>query len=238
MTTAAYAPTGTDGTSLKTTARLTGLFYLGLGITGMLGFLLVRPSIYDAADPAATAANLVSQEGLARIGIALELGIVLTQALAAVWFFRLFRAADDFAAGLIAVFGMVNAIAILMSGAAMWTALSVALDPTMAPGGDAGAIAQLMYELSSNFWGVGNLFFGLWLIPMGYVVIVSNWMPRVMGWILIGGGVGYVLSGFAAALLPDAPGWIVDVLTVPATVGEFWMIGYLLIFGVRSKAAA
>ena len=27
----------------------------------------------------------------------------------------------------------------------------------------------------------------------------------------------------------DAPSWLVEGLTIPATVGEFWMIGYLLL---------
>ena len=58
----------------------------------------------------------------------LQLGIVLTQALAAVWFYRLFRSVDTFAAGLIAVFGMVNAAAILGSAAVLATALDVAHD--------------------------------------------------------------------------------------------------------------
>lgn len=41
------------------TARTTGAFYLALGITGMLGFLMVRPALFVAGDPAATLANLV-----------------------------------------------------------------------------------------------------------------------------------------------------------------------------------
>jgi hypothetical protein len=87
---------------LKATARLTGLFYLGLAVTGMAGFIIVRPQLSDPGDSAATAANLASKAGLARLGVALELGIVLTQALAAVWFWKLFRSASGWAAGSIA----------------------------------------------------------------------------------------------------------------------------------------
>lgn len=223
-------------TSLKTTARMTGLFYLGLAITGMLGFLLIRPALHDPASAAATAANLVAQEGLARLGIALEMGIILTQALVAVWFFKLFRAADDFAAGSIAAFGLLNAAILMVSAVALTAALAVALDPALAPGGDAAATAQLMYVLSTASWSTGEIFFGLWLIPMGYAVLASGWMPRVLGYILIVGGVGYMLSSFVQVLLPGLPEAVDAVLTIPATIGEFWIIGYLLIFGVRSSA--
>jgi hypothetical protein len=223
-------------TSLKTTARITGVLYLGLAITGLLGFIVIRSALYDPADAAATAANLVNKEWLARLGIAMELGIVLTQALVAVWFYMLFRSAHAVAAGAIAAFGMVNAVAILVSAVALTGALEVALDPALAPGGDAAATAQLMYALSAAAWAGGQLFFGLWLIPMGYAVIVSGWMPRLLGQILMVGGAAYVLSAFVSALLPEAPVAVEVVLTGLATIGEFWMIGYLLIFGVRDKA--
>jgi hypothetical protein len=57
-------------------------------------------------------------------------------------------------------------------------------------------------------------------------------MPRALGWILVGGGIGYLLSAFIRYLAPDAS-LVADALTYPATAGEIWMIGYLLIRGVR-----
>jgi hypothetical protein len=66
---------------------------------------------------------------------------------------------------------------------------------------------------------------------MGYIVITSKRMPLWLGRILVLGGVGYILQtltrymGFTHSLL--------DMLTLPATVGEFWMIGYLLVYGIR-----
>jgi hypothetical protein len=222
--------------SLKTTARITGLLYLGVGITGMFGFLLIRPEIYVAGDAAATFANLVEREMLARLGIALELFVVLTQALVAVWFYKLFRTISGTAAGSLAAFGLINSTAILASAGFLVTGLGVALDPAISPG-SAAATVQLMYELSGAFWGVGALFFGLWLIPMGYLVLASRWMPRPLGWILIGGGVGYILSAFVVYVVPDAPGGFETALISLATVGEFWMIGYLLIKGVRDEQA-
>ncbi len=214
--------------ALVRTARMTGLLYLGLAITGALGFLLIRPQLFAAEDPSATLANLVNHESLARAGVALELLIVVTQALAAVWFYRLFRTADPLAASGIAAFGLVNAIAILISAALLATAVELALDPV----GDAAATVQLLYLISGNLWGVGALFFGLWLIPMGWCVLRSGWMPRALGWILVGGGIGYLLSAFIKYLAPDAS-VVADALAYPATVGEVWMIGYLLIRGVR-----
>ncbi|MET9240909.1 DUF4386 domain-containing protein [Nonomuraea sp. NPDC003709] len=217
--------------ALIRTARTTGLLYLGLAVTGALGFLLIRPRLFTVDDPGATLAHLVEHESLARAGVALELLIVVTQALAAAWFYRLFRNAEPLAAGGIAAFGLVNAVAILASAALLATAVQVGLNPV----GDAAAAVQVLYLVSGNLWGVGALFFGLWLIPMGSCVLRSGWMPRPLGWILVGGGIAYLLGAFVRYLVPDSSG-IADALALPATVGEFWMVGYLLVRGVRRHA--
>ena len=163
------------------------------------------------------------------------MSVVLTQALAAVWFYRLFRSVDTFAAGCLAAFGLVNAVAILVSAALLGTALDVALDSTLMPAGGAAGTVQLMYLVSGQLWEVGALFFGLWLVPMGWLVLRSGWMPRPLGWILVAGGVGYVCSAFLGQLAPDAD-VVTGALTLPATVGELWMVGYLLVRGVNRRA--
>ncbi|MEH1125620.1 DUF4386 domain-containing protein [Micromonospora sp. CPCC 206061] len=216
---------------LVRTARMTGLFYLGMAIAGVLGFLVIRPRLFAADDPSATLAHLVGNESLARAGVVLEMLMVLTQALTAMWFYRLFRTVDAFAAGSIAAFGLVNAVIGLDSAAFLATAVEVAFDPV----GDAPTTVYLQYLLSGNLWGVGAMFFGLWLIPMGFCVLRSGWMPRPLGWVLIGGGVGYLLGAFIVYLAPEAR-VVAELIAVPAHVGEFWMVGYLLVSGVRRRA--
>lgn len=216
------------------TARWTGIFYLGLAISGMAGFLLIRSELYVPDDALATLTNLQDRAVLARAGVATDLTVVLTQSLAALWFFRLFRREHRFAAGSIAAFGLINAVAILVGTAFTATALVVAGDATLAPGGDQAATVQLLYGLNTAAWDVGALFFGLWLIPMGFVVVTSRVMPVVLGWVLMAGGIGYVISAYVTQLAPDAPAIASGLLTGLATVGEFWMIGYLLTIGVRT----
>jgi hypothetical protein len=214
--------------ALLDTGRVTGLLYLAVGIAGVIGFLLIRTQLFQADEPSSTVVNLVENEGLARLGIAVDLVLVLAQSLTALWFYRLFRSVDAFAAAAIAVFGMVNAVAILASTAMTATALDLALSGAEGRAGD----SHLMYLVSENLWGMGNLFFGLWLIPMGWCVLRSRTMPRPLGWILVAGGIGYVLSAFLGYLVPSA-GLAAEALVIPATVGELWMIGYLLVRGDR-----
>ena len=232
ITTAASTEAVTTTPGIVRTARTTGLLYLGLAITGLLGYMVIRNQLFIADDPGATLANLRQNESLARLGIVMELGVVITQALVALWFYRLFRGVNVFAAGSIAAFGLINAVAILVSGALLATALDVGLDASLTVSGGTAATAQLLYVASGHLWTVGGIFFGLWLIPMGWLAQRSGWMPRLLGWILMIGGVGYVGNTLLSYLLPHA-GLAVDLLTIPASIGEIWMVGYLCLRGVR-----
>jgi hypothetical protein len=221
------AETEPDTTTLKMTARLAGLAYLGLAIFGVLGNVVIRNRLYVSDDAVATAAKLARHETLARFGIAADLLTVATQLLAALYFFKLFRKVNAFAAGSIAAFGFMNSVAILASTVFTATALKMVVAGTA---GDP-ATPFMLYNLSDAAWGTGALFFGLWLMPMGWLVLRSGYMPRLLGWILMGGGVCYMVSAFVRYLAADASS-VTNALVVPATVGELWMIGHLLVKGL------
>ncbi|WP_061961221.1 DUF4386 domain-containing protein [Demequina flava] len=214
------------------TARGTGLAYLGLALTGMAGFLIIRPQLFTDS-PAETLANLSEKPELAAAAVGIEMAIVLTQALAAVWFYKLLHDIRPVAAFATATFGLMNAAAIMASGVFMATAVAIAGDPSIVSGADAAGTIGVLAHLSDAAWGLGGLFFGLWLIPMGWAAVTTRRFPVVLGWTLIVGGVGYVLSAFAGWGLDGAPGWFVEGLAFPATLAEFWMIAYLLSVGIR-----
>ncbi|GMA89922.1 hypothetical protein GCM10025869_04510 [Homoserinibacter gongjuensis] len=71
---------------------------------------------------------------------------------------------------------------------------------------------------------------------MGLFAVSTARMPRVLGWALIVGGVGYVLSALLAAVPMLAP--LGEALAYLASVGELWIIGYLLSIGIRPARGA
>ncbi len=219
--------------SLKKDARITGIWYLSLAVFGVLGFLVFHPKVFITGDPAATLQNIIENESIIRTRLLLELGIVLSQVLAAVWFYKLFRLINEWAAWSLAIWGTVNAVAIMISAIAMGSIINVAASSLVTE--EQILLISVFHNIISNAWAVGSLFFGLWLIPMGHIVTQSHRMPVWLGYTLIIGGFGYILSTllyYAGIELS-----FTDFLTIPATVGEFWMIGYLLIFGIRSDSS-
>ena len=215
-------------TTMRRWAQLTGLAYLVLFVSGLVGFLLIRRQLYVPDDAMRTAANLVAHEGLARLGIAVDLVTVLAQALAAVGFFVVFRRVDSVGAASIMAFGLVNCVVVLMASVFSATALQVALR-----GGPTSASEALtLYDLNAATWNTAGLFMFVWLIPMGWLSCCrSGSMPRVLGWILVVGGVLGVLGIFVSVLAPDASGLAV-VLALAVIPGEVWIMGYLLIKGM------
>lgn len=216
-------------TELITTARTAGIWYLIMAVSGLLGFLIFHPQVFDPEDAQKTLTNLIEFESLAKTRLLFEFAIVVSQALTAVWFYKLFRKINDWAAWTVGIWGMINSVAIMVSAISMGAAIEMASSSQTME--DKVLLIELLSSLVTNAWGVGGLFFGLWLIPLGYIITSSKRMPVWLGRTLIIGGVGYLLSVVINYI--GIKGAVLDFLVIPATIGEFWMIGYLLIFGIR-----
>ena len=212
------------------TARIAGIWYLILGISGILGFIVFHPQIFVSGKAEETLTNIITLETTARIRLLLEFVIVVSQALVAVWFYRLFKNDNEWAAWTLGIWGMINSVAIMISAISMASAISIAHSstPTME---DKILLIQIFQNIIFNAWGVGGLFFGLWLFPMGYIVIKSKRMPVWLGRLILIGGFGYLLNTIISYSGVDFS--YSRLLVLPATIGEFWMIGYLLIYGIR-----
>ena len=218
-----------EQSELVTTARTAGIWYLIMAISGILGFLIFHPQVFDSENSQKTLTNLIDLESLARTRLLLEFAIIVSQALTAVWFYKLFRNINEWAAWAVGIWGMINSVAIMISAISMASAIEIASSSQTVE--DKVILIELLSSLVANAWGVGSLFFGLWLIPLGYIVISSKRMPVWLGRTLIIGGIGYLLSTVINYM--GIKSTMSGFLTIPATIGEFWMIGYLLIFGIR-----
>lgn len=212
------------------TARLAGLWYLILAISGVLGFMIFHPKIFVTDDPLKTLNNFINLGSISRIRLLCELVIIVSQALAAVWFYKLFYDINKWAASTLGIWGTVNAVVIMVSAISMNSAIDIA-NSTFSTFQEKTILIQLLGTIITNAWSVGGLFFGLWLIPMGYIIINSGRMPIWLGRTLIMGGIGYLLQTFIICMGVQSA--YINILVIPATVGEFWMIGYLLIYGIR-----
>ena len=97
---------------------------------------------------------------------------------------------------------------------------------------ETGTQSNIDFYAKRGFEIVGQTNFdGHTLTGMGWLVLRASPMPRLLGWLLLVGGLGYVASTLVLVLLPDATGFA-DAMLIPSTVAELWMITYLLWRGI------
>ena len=83
---------------------------------------------------------------------------------------------------------------------------------------------------------IAQIFFGLWLVPLGHLAYKSGMFPRALGVVLVVGGLSYLVDVLARFLVPAVGERVHGFLAVPPTIAEIWMVGYLLVKGVKSVA--
>ena len=99
------------------------------------------------------------------------------------------------------------------------------------------AEALLAVSRYDNGLAITRLFWGGWLLPLGYLVLKSALLPRVLGGLLMLGGLGYIIDVFGDLLVPgyaDSP--LPAIVTRPAALGEIGTCLWLLIVGVRTQS--
>jgi hypothetical protein len=139
------------------------------------------------------------------------------------------------------VFVVVAAAIITLNAVFQFEGLQVATNGSYATAfGAAGSQALVLLLLDIQHYGTlaAQVFFGLWLAPLGYLAYKSGLFPRAHGVVLIAATVSYLADLLAAFLLPDVAKQIHQSLIIVPAIAEIWMVVYLLVIGVRAPREA
>jgi hypothetical protein len=99
------------------------------------------------------------------------------------------------------------------------------------------ALTMLLLDLHAYGLLIVELFWGLWLLPLGLLVIKSHAMPRWLGILLIIAFVGYVLDFLTRLLIPAYTATVAPIAGA-SKFGELAMILWLLIKGMKEPSRA
>jgi hypothetical protein len=224
----------------KLTARITGLLYLGVAIFGGFAQGFVAPKVYATGDAATTAMNVVNNGMLVRLGVGADLVNQVFFVLTAMAFYQLFKHVGQRAAAALLIFAMLAVAIGSLNALFLFEGLQIATGATyLAAWGAIGVNAMVLLMLDMHHYGlpIAQIFFGLWLAPMGYLAFKSRQFPKALGVILIIASVCYLIDMLAAFLLPEFGQMIHGFIIIPCAVAEVWMVLYLLIIGVRTPKA-
>ena len=94
------------------------------------------------------------------------------------------------------------------------------------------AVAMLLFNADKEGTFVVQIFWGLWLLPLGLLVFRSGFLPRILGSWLVINGFAYVAISLTGLLLPQRVEMI-SKIAIPALLGEVVFTLWLLIVGAR-----
>ena len=226
--------------SPKQLARIAGVFYLLVGIFGGFAEGFVDPKLHVAGNAAATAGNVVANAELVRMGVVAHLVDGVFFALTAMALYLLLNHVHKNAARSMVIFVVIAVGMICLNAVFLFEGMQVATDPSYVTAfGVAGSSALVMILLDIQHYGTlaAQVFFGLWLAPLGYLAYRSGLFPKALGVVLVLATISYLADSLTAFLVPNLELQIKPFLIVAPLVGEIWMVVYLLVEGREVRAA-
>ena len=222
--------------SEKRLARIAGSLYLVVAVLGGFAELYVRSRIVVAGDAAATADNIRASATLFRVGFMSDLVQATFFILTAMALYLLLRHVNELVARAMVVIVAVSVAIICLNLLNQYMALQIATgEESASVFGAAGsdALTGLFADMHAAGYLIAQMFFGLWLLPLGYLVYRSGFFPRVLGVLLVVGSFGYLVDLFVQFLAPGIAESVEPFVVAPAAVGELSLVVWLLVKGVR-----
>jgi hypothetical protein len=219
-------------TSRKTVARVAGSLYLLASVCFFLA-MVVRSGIRVGDSPAALADGIRSSAVLFRAGLVADLVSWTLFLLTAIALYALLRHVHRLAAAAMVVLVAIMVTVGYVNDVNLFAELTIATDPGYARafGADgSAALVRLFSDIHGDGIVIDELFFGIWLVPLAYLVTRSRQLPRLVGVLLYVAAADWTVQFLANVLAPDLP-YVFEVAQVGA-VGELVFVGWLLIVGV------
>jgi hypothetical protein len=220
--------------SRKNTARLAGLLYLIWILTGIYDMFYIPSQINMRGDVVTAAQNILSNEFLFRTSILNGLISSTIWVFMVLVLYRLFKSVNERQAKLLVALVIVQIPTSFILGAFNITTLMILKGEILKTFelSQRQDLAMLFLKVSDYGVLALELFWGLWLFPLGILVYRSRFLPRFLGvWLIINGFV-YVVLSFTSLLLPQYKD-IVFNIAFPAMFGEVAFMLWLLIKGAK-----
>ena len=218
--------------------RLAGFGYLTLIVAGVYSYLVVHAAL-DTSDPQAFADHLRQHTAQYSVGFLTELLMVVGWMFMGILFKQLFSA--QFPNMSRALWAFILVPAAITCGSTLFHMAPVLIlnSATLASEftqGQLQALALLFFKFHEWGYYSAQVFFGLWLFPLGYIVFFGQYfgtrLSQFIGFFLMLGCFSYLIDLGVAVVFPDVtlPFWV----TIPPDIGEFSMALALLILGIKT----
>ena len=215
---------GDDMYESRNNLKWAGWLYLALAIIAPFSLSYV-PSVIDGAN-GAFVDRLSAHEPLLRLSLASEILYQVIEVYIVIALFNYFRGVNVNLARQMLVLGLLPLPIIFLNELNLIGALSF-VNADVTHGGMTLELRESMSALFYTLHGKGlilaSIFWGLWLIPLGRLVLISNTIPKFFGISVMIGAAGYILRAVAILALPS--------LASPQMIENLSYVGSLMMIG-------
>jgi hypothetical protein len=217
---------------INKTARIAGILWfitlLTVVITG-----ITRSPLIVSGDAIATANNIMASQSQFNIGFVSDLTHQVIFIFYVLVLYKLLKPVSKNQAVLMVILALVGIPIAMLNQLNQFAALPLLSSADYLAAFQADqwdALVKLFLDLYETGIQIAKIFWGLWLFPFGYLVFKSDYIPRILGVLLIIAGFGYLFDVVTFFLFPNFPS-----IALFTWWGELLIALWLLIKGVNSE---
>ena len=215
-------------------ARIAGVFYLVTILTRMFVEIFVRGRLVVSDSAAATATNILAHEQLWRLGFATDIIAFASYIALTALLYELFRPINRSLSLVAAFFGVVASVVHAISSLfhlAPLVVLGGGPYLSVFTGEQLQALALVFLRLrAAAYHNIGLVFFGLYLLLVGILILRSTFLPRILGVLMVLAGLSYM-----PFLSPQLARSLQPYILVFPGVGQISLTLWLLARGVNPQ---
>ena len=212
-------------------ARIAGILYLVITVAAIFAHMVIPGQLLVPGDAAATAVNITNSESLFRFGlVGLELIVLLSEIVLSVVLYVLLKPVNKTLSLIAAVsrlamttihgLNLLNYYFVLqlLIGADFLTAFSPE---------QVNALVTLFLDAHSIGFTIGIAFLVPHVLILGYLIVQSGYFPKVLGFLFIAAGIGYLFDAIGLLLVPSyttTPGLIAMVIAAAEIAFPIWLL--------------
>lgn len=228
--------------SLNKAAKIAGIGYVIIFILGLITNFFIFGNLIVPGDASTTANNILANELLFRGGMVSWVVVLICDIIIA-WALYIFLKPVSKSISLlgawfrlvyIAIFAITQLnlliVLILLSGADYLTVFNT---------NQLNSLVLLFLNGFNYGFLIGLVFFGIHLLFISHLIIRSDYIPKILGILLLLSSLGYIIDSFANFLLSNYENYktiFLIIVAVPGIIGELYLTLWLLIKGTKIQS--
>jgi hypothetical protein len=212
-------------------ARIAGVLYLIITVAAIFAHFVIPEQFIVPGDAATTVANIAANETAFRIGaVGSELIILLSEVVLSVVLYFLLKPVNQTLSLVAAVsrLAMTTIHGLNLLNYYFVLQLATGSDVATAFGPEqTQALVTMFLDAHSTGFTLGVAFLVLHVFALGYLIVQSGYFPKVLGYLFIAAGIGYLVDTIGLLLIPSyttTPGLIALVIIVAELAFPIWLL--------------